>query len=78
MKYFFGEDLDKLEEGPVADCCVYCNELSGTFKGVEECLDKASYCMFDIDDCFVKLVVLNSVCWQSENILGHLGIRIWN
>ena len=52
------EDSDTLEEGLVADCCIYCNELSG----VEEYLDRASYCKFDIDDCFVKLDVLNSLC----------------
>jgi hypothetical protein len=46
----------------MADCCVYCNELSGAIKGVEECLDRASYCKFDIDDCSVKLVILNSLC----------------
>jgi hypothetical protein len=37
----------------VADCCVFFNELSGTIKGVEECLDRASYCKFDIDSCFL-------------------------
>lgn len=56
------EDSDTLEEGLVADYCIYCNELSGTIKGVEEYLDRASYCKFDIDDCFVKLDVLNSLC----------------
>lgn len=56
------DDSDKLEKGPMADCCLYCNELSGTIKRVEEYLDKASHCKFDIDDCFVNLDVLNSLC----------------
>jgi len=55
-------DSDKLEEGPMADSCVCREGILGTIKGVEECLDRASYCKFDIDDCFVKLVVLNSLC----------------
>jgi len=47
-------------------------------KGVEECLDRASNCKFDIDDFNVKLVVLNSLWCPSENILGHFDLRIWN
>jgi len=46
----------------VANSCVYCKEISGATKGVGECLDRASYCKCDVDDCFVKLVVLDSLC----------------